>query len=92
MKKRYDVEILREELSVVSDSGDEHVAETISYVSQKMEEARTLVPGRNVTKAAILAALNIADEYLQLKAARQDVYSRLEDRSEQLVRLIKDLR
>ena len=84
--------IAGEELSVVSDSGDEHVDETISYVSEKVEKARAAVPGRNVTKAAILAALNIADEYLQLKTARQDADRRLEDRSEQLVRLINDIR
>ena len=91
MKKRYEVEILGQGLSVVSDSGDEQVAEIISYVNQKVEEAKTVVPGQNSLRVAILTALNIADEYLQVKAARQDAYSRLEDRSEQLVRLIKDV-
>jgi cell division protein ZapA len=59
LKKRYDVEILGQELSVVSDSGDEHVADVIRYVSEKVAEAGAVVPGKNALKVAILAALNI---------------------------------
>ena len=90
MKKRFDVEILGQELSVVSDSGDEHVADVIRYVNQKVEEAGVAVSGKNALKIAILAALNIADEYLQMKATGQDACSQLENRTERLVRLIND--
>ena len=92
MKKRFDVEILGQELSVVSDSGDEHVAEVIRYVGQQMEEAGVAFQNKNALKTAILAALNIADEYLRMKAMRQDAFHQLEERSEQLVRLINDIR
>ncbi|MDA8126364.1 MAG: cell division protein ZapA [Deltaproteobacteria bacterium] len=92
MKKRFDVEILGQELSVVSDSGDAHVADVIGYVSDKVSEAGVAVGNKNALKIAILAALNIADEYLRLKAVKQDAYSQLENRSERLVRLINDIR
>ena len=89
MKKRFEVRILGRELSVTSDSGDEHVASVIRYVSGKVEEAGKTV-GRNALDIAILAALNIADEYLQIMGAKENIYNQLENRAEQLISLIND--
>ena len=92
MKKRFEVRILGQEISVTSDSGDEHVANVIRYVSEKVEEAGKAASNRSALNIAILAALNIADEYLQMKGAKENVYSQLENRSEQLIHLINDIR
>ena len=92
MKKRFDFVLLGQEVSVVSDSGDEHVAEVIRYVSAKVEEAKKRAGSRETLNIAILVALNIADEYLQLKGSKEDVYSQLENRSEQLIHLINDMK
>ena len=92
MKKRFEVRILGQELSVMSDSGDEHVAEVIRYVSEKVEAAGKASGTKNTLNIAILAALNIADEYLRIRGVREDVYSQLESRSEQLIHLINDIR
>ena len=89
MKKRFEVRILGRELSVVSDSGDEHVAGVIRYVSGKVDEAEKAA-GRNALDIAILAALNIADEYLQIMGVRENIHNQLENRAEQLIRLIND--
>jgi len=92
LKKRFEVKILGQELSVMSDSGDEHVADVIRYVSEKVEAAGKASGTRNTLNIAILAALNIADEYLRIRGVREDVYSQLESRSEQLIHLINDIR
>jgi cell division protein ZapA len=92
LKKRFDFVILGQELSVVSDSGDEHVAQVIRYVSAKVEEARKTAGNRDALNIAILVALNIADEHLQSKGSKEDVYSQLENRSEQLIHLINEIR
>jgi len=89
LKKRFEVRILGRELSVVSDSGDEHVAGVIRYVSGKVDEAEKAA-GRNALDIAILAALNIADEYLQIMGVRENIHNQLENRAEQLIRLIND--
>lgn len=89
MKKRFEVRMLGRELSVISDSGDEHVAGVIRYVSGKVEEAEKAT-GRNALDIAILAALNIADEYLQIMGVRENIHNQLENRAEQLIRLIND--
>ena len=92
MKKRFEVRILGQELSVISDSGDEHVASVIRFVSGKVEEAGKAAGSRNALNIAILAALNIADEYLQIMGAKEDGHNRLESRAEQLIHLINDIR
>jgi len=92
LKKRFEVRILGQELSVMSDSGDEHVADVIRYVSEKVEAAGKASGTKNTLDIAILAALNIADEYLRMRGVREDVYSQLESRSEQLIHLINDIR
>lgn len=92
MKKRFDVKILGQELSVVSDSGDEHVAKVIRFVSDKVEEAGKAAGSKNALNIAILAALNIADEYLRVTGTKDNIYSQLESRSEQLIHLINDIR
>ena len=92
MKKRFEVKILGQELSVMSDSGDEHVADVIRYVSEKVDAAEKASGTKNTLNIAILAALNIADEYLRIRGVREDVYSQLESRSEQLISLINDIR
>jgi len=92
LKKRFEVLILGQELSVISDSGDEHVADVIRYVSDKVEEAGKAAGTKNSLNIAILVALNIADEYLRLRSVKENVYSQLESRSEQLINLINDSR
>jgi cell division protein ZapA len=92
LKKRFEVRILGQELSVMSDSGDEHVADVIRYVSEKVEQAGKVTGSKNALNIAILAALNIADEYLRIRGVKENVYSQLESRSEQLINLINDIR
>jgi len=92
LKKRFDFMILGQELSVMSDSGDEHVANVIRYVSEKVDEAAKTAGNKNALNIAILVALNIADEYLQMKGIKENVYSQLENRSEKLIHLINDIR
>ncbi len=92
MKKRFEVRILGQELSVISDSGDEHVAGVIKFVNGKVEEAGKIAGNRSPLDVAILAALNIADEYLHLMGEKDRGYNRLESRAEQLIHLINDVR
>jgi cell division protein ZapA len=92
LKKRFEVRILGQELSVISDSGDEHVASVIRFVNGKVEEAGKAAGSRNALNIAILAALNIADEYLQMMGAKEGRHNRLESRAEQLIQLIDNIR
>ncbi|MDD5168786.1 MAG: cell division protein ZapA [Syntrophales bacterium] len=90
MKKRFHIKLLGQDLSVLSDSGDDHVARVVKYVTDKVEEIERGTNNFNTLNVAILAALNIADEYLKNKAIEESKYSQLEDRSSQLIDLINE--
>ncbi len=90
MKKQYHISILGQELSVLSDSGDDHVAKAVQYVKDRMDQIRTASGSVNVLNIAILAALNIADEYLKLAAFNENICYQLESKAEDLISLIDD--
>ena len=92
MKKRYSINVLGQELSVLSDSGDDHVANVVQYVKEKLEQVRVNAGNINALNISILAALNIADEHLKLAEINESVISQLESKTENLISLIDDVR
>ena len=92
MDKCFNINILGQELSVLSDSGDEHVASVVKYVRDKIREAGSTSANANTLNVAILAALNIADEYLKFKVMKDDICHQLESRSGKLIDLIDEIR
>lgn len=92
MKECFHIRILGQELSVLSDSGEEHVAAVVKYVSDKVEEIEKSSNKYNTLSVAILTALNIADQLISLRKVEEYNYSQLENRSERLISLINDIR
>jgi cell division protein ZapA len=91
LKKSFHIRILGQELSVLSDSGDEHVANVVKYVSDKVDEVKMHSDHYNILSVAILAALNIADEYMKFRSVEENIYNQLESRSEKLISLINEV-
>jgi cell division protein ZapA len=84
MKKSLDVEILGQKFTISSEAEEGYMLKVAGYVNDKMQElVRTSKP---VAKAniAMLAALNIADEYHRLKDAHESILSRLNQLSKRL--------
>lgn len=90
MKKRYEIKILGQELAVVSDAEEEQVAAIVRFVNERMEEIMQSTEGLRALDVAILAALNISEEFLKLKGVNQDLCEQLESRSEKLIQLIEN--
>ncbi|MBP9020883.1 MAG: cell division protein ZapA [Syntrophobacterales bacterium] len=90
MKKRFSIRILGQELSVLSDARDGHVADVERYVSDKIEEVKNTSADQTTLNIIILAALNIADEYLRLKGEKENFYKELEIKSEKLIQFIEE--
>lgn len=90
MKKSYKINILGQELSVLSDADDEHVLGVIQLVTDKVEEI--LKSGNNLKAldVAILTALNVAEELVKLRGVNKELCDQLESRSEKLIQLIDD--
>ncbi|MEE9911981.1 MAG: cell division protein ZapA [Deltaproteobacteria bacterium] len=90
MKKRYEIKILGQELAVLSDAEDEQVANVVRYVNERMEDIIRSSDGLRALDVAILAALNITEDFLKLKGVNQDLFDQLEHRSEKLIQLIEN--
>ena len=90
MKKRYDITILGQELAVLSDAGDEQVANVVRCVNERIEDIMRRSDGLRALDVAILAALNITEDFLKLKGVNQDLFDQLEHRSEKLIQLIEN--
>jgi cell division protein ZapA len=80
MKKRIEVEIFNQTFTVNSEDDEHYVQEIASYVDQRMREVGESTKNAMPMRIAIMAALNIADEYhkaLQREAETQKEIERL---------------
>ncbi|MBN1380143.1 MAG: cell division protein ZapA [Deltaproteobacteria bacterium] len=91
MKKRFCIKVLGQEISVLSDSGDEHVTEIVDYINKKAEAIGSHSGNMTTLNIAVLVALNIAEEYFQAKKNEEEFQSQLESRSERLINLISEI-
>lgn len=90
MKKRYKLNILGQELSVLSDADEEHVVEVVQLITEKIEEIQKSAGNLKSLDVAILAALNVAEELLKLREDEKNLCSQLQNRSEKLIQLIEN--
>ena len=90
MKNSYNITILGQELSVLSDSEDEQVAEVVQYLNKKVDEILHSGNGNKTLNVAILAALNISEELIKLKGVNKELCDQLENRAEKLIQLIEE--
>jgi len=90
LKKRFNINVLGQEFSVLSDKEDAHVASVVQYVNDRADEIERSTKNLTTLNISILVALNIADEYLKLKGEKDDIYNQLEKKSENLIHFIED--
>ncbi len=90
MKNSYNITILGQELSVISDSEDQQVAEVVQYLNKKVDEILRSGNGMKTLNVAILAALNISEELVKLKGVNKELCDQLENRAEKLIQLIEE--
>lgn len=90
MKKRFNINVLGQDFSVLSDKEDAHVARVVQYVNDRAEEIERSTKNLTTLNISILVALNIADEYLKLKGEKDDIYDQLEKKSENLIHFIEE--
>jgi cell division protein ZapA len=90
LKKSYKIRILGQELSVLSDAEDEQVANVVQFVNKKIDEVLLSRDDLKTLSVAILAALNISEEFLKLEVVNNELCDQLESRAEKLIQLIED--
>jgi cell division protein ZapA len=84
MKKALDVTILDQKFTISSDADEGYMLKVAGYVDGKMQELMSASKPVAKSNLAMLAALNIADEYHRLKNAHETVISKLDQLSKKL--------
>ena len=77
MKKAVEVEIMGERIVLRTDAEENHVRNVAGYVDRKMQEVLKSTRPSAKSSVAMLAALNIADEYQKLKDQHEAFSQRL---------------
>jgi cell division protein ZapA len=82
------VSIFGKEYTLRGAADADYVREVAAFVDLRMNEVARGTPVASTARVAILAAVNIADELLREQKRRLEDQVTLEDRSEQLTRLL----
>ena len=80
LKPVVEVNILEQKLLVKSEDGEEHVQRVADYLNSKIEEVKKNSKAVSTLNVALLAAMNIADDYFEAK----NKLVRLEARAKEL--------
>jgi cell division protein ZapA len=88
MKNLVRVEILGREYTVKSDEGEERVRNIAEYVNRKIKEVSEGGQTVSTLNLAILAALNIANDYFEALEDKKIFFRTIEARSGRLIEMI----
>ena len=88
MKNLVRIEILGREYNVRSDEGEERVKKIAEYVDQKIKEITADTKTLSTINVAILAALNIADDYFRAVEDQNHLTRTVKNKSGQLIAMI----
>ncbi len=85
------VQILGHQLPIRGEADPSYILELAEFVDLKMREVTQKMPVAAVSKVAILASLNIADELFKERAIKTRVGSDVLDRAEALSRRLDEV-
>lgn len=77
-ENRVEVEIYNEFYTLKGDASPEYLMMVAQYVDKQMRQAVARNAKLSITKAAVLAAINIADEYYKLQEDYNNLVKMLE--------------
>ncbi|WP_041367676.1 cell division protein ZapA [Natranaerobius thermophilus] len=81
-RHRIEVNIFGEEYTLKSSSNPEHMKKVASVVDETMNKIAESKPRISLHQIAVLAALNLADEYLKLEDEHTDLLEMLDEKGE----------
>jgi cell division protein ZapA len=84
MKKPVEVEIMGQNITLRSEEEENYVRRVAGYVDGKMQEVVKTTRPIAKFNVAMLAAMNIADEYHRLKERYETMIDRMDDLSKRL--------
>ncbi len=87
---RVRVNIYGEEYTIRSEGDEEYIRQVAGYVDRKMREIAEKAPNKSHARVAILAALNITDEYFAERSKEKEGLQNLEERASTIISLLDE--
>jgi cell division protein ZapA (FtsZ GTPase activity inhibitor) len=78
------VAILGQEYTIHTKADKEYVEKVAKYLALKCQEAQNRLRSSSLVTIALLAALNITSDYLQVKEAHEELLARIESKQDRL--------
>lgn len=91
MDTKIQVQIYGQPYQIKAGADPEYIKAVAGFVDQKMREIASTVPTVDSLKIAVLAALNITDEFFQLKHETQNRDRELEQRTDRLQKILNSV-
>jgi cell division protein ZapA len=79
-----EVKILGQTYSIKGDADTQYITQLADFVDMKTKEVLASAPGITPLKAAILAAINIADELHRLRQSEEELAEGIEEKAKML--------
>ena len=90
MNTKTRVSIFGNNYTIQGDAPSEYIESLAKYLNAKMEEVAAAVPSANAMQIAVLAALNISDEYFQLRDIQDHSTTDIEKRANALISMLEE--
>ena len=84
------VNIYGQSYNIKGDASSDYIQQLAEYVNGKMEDVSLNVNSSNSLQIAILAALNIADEYFQMRSMNTGIEGAVEDKAREVILLLDE--
>jgi len=83
--KSFTINIFGQKYSFRTDKDKDYVLEIAKYVNKKMEEAASNAKTVTTLNIAILAAMNIADDYFKIRLEKEELIKEIHNRSKEII-------
>lgn len=92
MKKRFNIKIMGQDISVSSDRGDDHVENVVRYVNEKAGEIEKNSKDVTTLGIAIMVTLNLTEELFRVNEEQEKLCNQFESKAEKLINYIDKTR
>ncbi len=90
MENRVKVTIYGQEYTIRGDAPPEYIQELAAYINGKMRDISSQSSSTSPMQVAILMALNVVDEYFQLKKIKAGVDGAIEKKTMELISMLDE--
>ncbi len=90
MKRGTSVEVYGYTFNVKSDLNRKQVQEIAEYVDAKMKDLAAKLKVSSTSRLAVMAAINIAEEYYRIKSEQNELNKAIDEKSAELIQLFDE--